>query len=83
VLSRLAHDIDKALHFIEAELAQEEAQRFREQIIESVAGIFFALMPLLLPVPLMFMGLFFGLIQTFVFTMLSVIYLSGAVATDH
>jgi F-type H+-transporting ATPase subunit a len=48
-----------------------------------VAGIFFALMPLLLPVPLMFMGLFFGLIQTFVFTMLSVIYLSGAVAHDH
>ncbi|MBK8727292.1 MAG: F0F1 ATP synthase subunit A [Holophagaceae bacterium] len=48
-----------------------------------VAGIFFGLMPLLLPVPLMFMGLFFGLIQTFVFTMLSVIYLSGAVAHDH
>jgi F-type H+-transporting ATPase subunit a len=48
-----------------------------------VAGIFFMLMPLLLPVPLMFMGLFFGLIQTFVFTMLSVIYLSGAVAHDH
>jgi F-type H+-transporting ATPase subunit a len=48
-----------------------------------VAGIFFALMPILLPVPLMFMGLFFGLIQTFVFTMLSVIYLSGAVAHDH
>jgi F-type H+-transporting ATPase subunit a len=48
-----------------------------------VAGIFFALMPLLLPVPLMVMGLFFGLIQTFVFTMLSVIYLSGAVAHEH
>jgi F-type H+-transporting ATPase subunit a len=48
-----------------------------------VAGIFFGLMPLLLPVPLMVMGLFFGLIQTFVFTMLSVIYLSGAVAHDH
>lgn len=48
-----------------------------------VAGIFFALMPILLPVPLMLMGLFFGLIQAFVFTMLSVIYLSGAVAHDH
>lgn len=48
-----------------------------------VAGIFFGLMPVLLPVPLMFLGLFFGLIQTFVFTMLSVIYLSGAVAHDH
>ncbi len=48
-----------------------------------VAGIFFGMLPILLPVPLMFMGLFFGLIQTFVFTMLSVIYLSGAVAHDH
>jgi uncharacterized membrane protein len=30
-----------------------------------VAGIFFSLVPLLIPVPLMVMGLFFGLIQTF------------------
>lgn len=48
-----------------------------------VAGIFFAILPLLLPIPLMFLGLFFGLIQTFVFTVLSIIYLSGAVAHDH
>lgn len=48
-----------------------------------VAGIFFGLLPLLLPVPLMVMGLFFGLIQAFVFTMLTVIYLSGAVAHEH
>lgn len=48
-----------------------------------VAGIFFGLMPLLLPIPMMFLGLFFGLIQTFVFVMLAVIYLSGAVSHDH
>ena len=48
-----------------------------------VAGIFFGLLPILLPVPLLVMGIFFGLIQTFVFTMLTVIYLSGAVAHDH
>jgi F-type H+-transporting ATPase subunit a len=48
-----------------------------------VAGIFFGLLPILLPVPLMVMGLFFGLIQAFVFTMLATIYLSGAVAHDH
>ncbi|HCZ33754.1 MAG TPA: ATP synthase F0 subunit A [Holophagaceae bacterium] len=48
-----------------------------------VAGIFFGLMPLLLPVPMMFLGLFFGLIQTFVFTMLATIYLSGAVSHEH
>jgi F-type H+-transporting ATPase subunit a len=48
-----------------------------------VAGIFFGLLPVLLPVPLMVMGLFFGLIQAFVFTMLTVIYLSGAVSHEH
>ena len=48
-----------------------------------VSGIFFALVPLFMPVPLMVMGLFFGLIQTFVFIMLATIYVSGAVAHDH
>jgi F-type H+-transporting ATPase subunit a len=48
-----------------------------------VSGIFFALAPLVVPVPLMIMGLFFGLIQTFVFIMLATIYVSGAVAHEH
>jgi F-type H+-transporting ATPase subunit a len=48
-----------------------------------VAGIFFAMMPLLVPLPLMVMGLFFGMIQAFVFIMLATIYVSGAVAHDH
>ena len=48
-----------------------------------VSGIFFSLVPLVVPVPLMIMGLFFGLIQTFVFIMLATIYVSGAVAHEH
>jgi F-type H+-transporting ATPase subunit a len=48
-----------------------------------VSGIFFTLVPLVVPVPLMVMGLFFGLIQTLVFIMLATIYVSGAVAHDH
>ena len=48
-----------------------------------VSGIFFALAPLVVPVPLAIMGLFFGLIQTFVFIMLATIYVSGAVAHEH
>jgi len=48
-----------------------------------VSGIFFTLVPLVVPVPLMIMGLFFGLIQTFVFIMLATIYISGAVAHEH
>ena len=39
--------------------------------------------PFVLPVPMMILGLFFGLIQTFVFIMLAVIYVSGAVAHEH
>jgi len=34
-------------------------------------------------VPLMILGLFFGLIQTFVFIILATIYVSGAVAHEH
>ncbi len=49
----------------------------------TVSAIFFALVPLLVPVPLMVMGLFFGMIQAFVFIMLSTIYISGAVAHEH
>ena len=48
-----------------------------------VAAIFFGMIPLLLPVPLMFLGIFFGMIQTFVFVMLTTIYISGAVAHEH
>jgi F-type H+-transporting ATPase subunit a len=48
-----------------------------------VAAIFFGMMPLFLPVPIMFLGLFFGLIQTFVFILLASIYISGAVAHEH
>jgi F-type H+-transporting ATPase subunit a len=48
-----------------------------------VSGIFFTLVPLVVPVPMMLMGLFFGLIQTFVFIMLATIYVSGAVAHEH
>jgi F-type H+-transporting ATPase subunit a len=48
-----------------------------------VAGIFFGMFPLLLPLPFMFLGIFFGMIQAFVFIMLATIYISGAVAHEH
>jgi PAS domain S-box-containing protein len=39
---RLAGDVAFALDFIAADRARSEGQRFREQLIESVAGLFFA-----------------------------------------
>ena len=43
LLTRLAGDIGFALDFIAAEQARHQEQHFREQLIESVAGLFFAI----------------------------------------
>ncbi len=45
LFGRLAQDVAFALEFIAADQARAEAQRFREQLIESVAGLFLALEP--------------------------------------
>lgn len=47
-----------------------------------VAGIF-SLIPLLVPIPLMMLGVLFGFIQAFVFTLLAALYISGATAEHH
>ncbi len=47
-----------------------------------IAGLF-ALLPLFLPLPMMFLGLLFGFIQALVFTMLASIYISTASAEHH
>ena len=48
-----------------------------------VSGLLFGALPLLLPVPGMVLGLFSVLIQTLVFVLLTVIYISLAVAEEH
>jgi F-type H+-transporting ATPase subunit a len=50
---------------------------------EIVLMIFFALVPLLLPVPMMLMGVLVACIQTFVFTLLAMIYIAGALEEAH
>ena len=50
---------------------------------EIVLMIFLALVPFLLPVPMMLMGVLVAFIQTFVFTLLSMIYLAGALEEAH
>ena len=44
-----------------------------------VAGIIFSLVPLLVPLPFMFLGIFVCFIQTLVFTLLTVAYIQGAI----
>ncbi|REJ74653.1 MAG: ATP synthase F0 subunit A [Acidobacteria bacterium] len=46
-------------------------------------GVFFALVPFLLPLPLMALGLFAAFIQTFIFIMLTSVYIAGAEASEH
>ena len=48
-----------------------------------VTAIFFGLVPLLVPLPVMFLGLFVAFVQTFVFTLLSMAYFSGAIAHEE
>ncbi len=50
---------------------------------EIVLMIFLALVPLFLPIPMMLMGVLVALIQTFVFTLLAMIYVAGALEEAH
>ena len=50
---------------------------------ELVILILFSIVPLFVPLPMMFLGLITGSLQAFIFVMLGTIYLAGAVATEH
>jgi F-type H+-transporting ATPase subunit a len=48
-----------------------------------VSGVFNQLVPLLVPLPIMALGLFAAIIQTFIFIMLTTVYIAGAEAEEH
>ncbi|HMB17131.1 MAG TPA: F0F1 ATP synthase subunit A [Pelovirga sp.] len=50
---------------------------------EIVLMIFFALVPLFLPIPIMFLGVLISMIQAFVFVLLSMIYIAGSLEEAH
>jgi F-type H+-transporting ATPase subunit a len=50
---------------------------------ELVILILFTIIPFLVPLPMMFLGLVTGGLQAFIFVLLSIIYLQGAVAVEH
>ncbi len=49
----------------------------------TATGIFMGLVPLVVPWPMMALGIFGALLQTFVFIMMTMVYISGAVATEE
>ncbi len=50
---------------------------------ESLFMVLFSLVPLLVPVPVMFLSIFFGFIQALVFTLLSIVYIALAIEEEH
>ena len=48
-----------------------------------VGAVFFGLIPLLVPLPFMGLGIFVAFVQTFVFILLSLVYLQMAMSHDH
>jgi F-type H+-transporting ATPase subunit a len=50
---------------------------------ELVIIILFSIIPFLIPLPMMLLGLITGGLQAFIFALLSIIYLQGAVAVEH
>lgn len=49
----------------------------------TATGIFMGLLPLVVPWPMMGLGIFGAFLQTFVFIMLTMVYISGAVAAEE
>lgn len=49
----------------------------------TATGIFMGLIPFVIPWPMMGLGLLGATIQTFIFVMLTTVYISGAVAQEH
>ncbi len=50
---------------------------------ELVILILFSIVPFLVPLPMMFLGIITATLQAFIFIMLTMIYLGGAVAAEH
>jgi F-type H+-transporting ATPase subunit a len=49
----------------------------------TATGIFMGMLPFVLPWPMMGLGIFGAFLQTFVFIMLTMVYISGAIAAEE
>lgn len=49
----------------------------------AVSAEFFGIAPIILPIPIMLLGLFASMLQAFIFIMLTMVYIAGAEATEH
>jgi F-type H+-transporting ATPase subunit a len=87
LIGHLKHYVEPIFIMLPIEIASELARtmsltfRLFGNILgeEIVIAVLFLILPVLIPVPMMLFSIFTSLIQAYVFTMLTVVYLSGAV----
>lgn len=83
----LRHYVDPIFLMLPIEIASEIARTFSltfrlfGNILgeEIIIAIFFLISPLILPVPMMLFSIFTGVLQAYIFTLLSTVYIGGAV----
>jgi F-type H+-transporting ATPase subunit a len=87
ILGHLKHYVEPIFIMLPIEIAGEFARtlsltfRLFGNILgeEIIVAVLFLILPLLIPVPMMLFSIFTGVIQAYVFTLLSVVYISSAV----
>lgn len=87
IIGHLKHYVEPIFIMLPIEIAGEFARtlsltfRLFGNILgeEIVVAVLFLILPLLIPVPMMLFSIFTGVIQAYVFTLLSVVYISSAV----
>jgi len=87
LIGHLRHYVEPVFFMLPIEIAGELARtlsltfRLFGNILgeEIVVAVLFLILPVLIPIPMMLFSIFTSVIQAYVFTMLTVVYISGAV----
>jgi F-type H+-transporting ATPase subunit a len=91
LVGHLKHYVEPVFFMLPIELAGELARtmsltfRLFGNILgeEIVIAVLFVILPIIVPVPMMLFSIFTSIIQAYVFVMLTVVYLGGAVQAQH
>jgi F-type H+-transporting ATPase subunit a len=91
LIGHLKHYVEPVFFMLPIEIAGELARtmsltfRLFGNILgeEIVIAVLFLILPVIVPVPMMLFSIFTSIIQAYVFVMLTVVYLGGAVQAQH
>ena len=91
LVGHLKHYVEPVFFMLPIEVAGELARtlsltfRLFGNILgeEIVIAVLFLIVPVILPVPMMLFSIFTSIIQAYVFVMLTVVYLGGAIQAQH